>query len=100
MGRNDRNRTAKLEKKEYPRKSVFQLTYENCDYNKDSKSLRNNANLLDLFSEKESKEKTRKMANDCDGRSQQNKPAEKRRDDRPSKNKVKFKNITLIFKIR
>ena len=50
-----------------------------------------------FFSDKEGQEKSRTMANDCDGRSQQNKPAERRRSDRPSKDNIKVKNITLNF---
>ena len=52
-----------------------------------------------FFPDKEGQEKTRKMADDCDGRSQQKQACRKRRSDRPSKYKIKIKFITLIFKL-
>eukprot|EP00957_Ditylum_brightwellii_P001903 146412-Ditylum_brightwellii.AAC.1 len=58
--------------------------YKNCDYNKES--LRNNASLLDLFLKRKAKRRLARWQTIASADRSKNKPAEKRRSDRPSKN--------------
>jgi len=85
--------------KKDPCKTVPLLTYKNCDYNKDSKLLRNKASLLDLFPKRKAKRRLARWRPIATADRSKNKPAEKRRSDRPSKYKIKIKYITLIFKL-
>ena len=73
--------------------------YKNCDFNKGSNQSRNKASLLDLFLKRKAKRGLARWQTIATSNRSKNKPAEKRRRDRPSNNNIKIEYIVLIFKL-